>query len=702
LVVSRALPRIYEAQALIELNADVIRPLGQKDDISGSGVGWWDTQEYYETQYKVVVSQRVLASVARDLDLVDDADFLDLGKQSDGPVTVDDAADILRPRVTVVPVKGSRLFTLHVQDTSPSRAKRICSAIASTYIDQNLQTAVNGSSDAVEWLSSQLKHVEGDLEANENALYSFKQQNDLPSISINDASNMLRVEMQELDTALTQTRTRKQELLARHAELDKVSADDPSVLPASELLGSPYFQAMRAQYQEAIRERDSLMAEGKGENHPLVREAAQKVATSRKALLEEVHNIQGAVDRDLAVVTKEESGEDALFESARKRAVALNMKEIEYHRLDRARDQNEKLHAMLLERLKDADLSRMMRVNNIRLIDDALEPTRPIRPRTVLNCGIGLAIGILFGLALVWLREQLDSTIKTPDELEDQLGVSFLGLIPELDDQSQQNVGRRKRRQQALEVPIELVVHQRPTSGIAEAARAIRTNLLFMNPDRPFKTLLVTSAAPSEGKTTVATSIAIALAQSGQRVCIVDCDLRRPRIHRIFRDSGLTGVTNYLVGDASLADIAKRTDVPNLWHIPAGPTPPNPADIVGSERFRSFLRELGETFDRVIIDSPPVVAVTDSAILSTLVDATVFVIRAFKTSKHLSSQGLRALRDVDAPIAGAVLNAVNLSRHEYSYYHYYYYKREGYSRQVSSDITTDVAADDSPPTSPPN
>ncbi len=164
-------------------------------------------------------------------------------------------------------------------------------------------------------------------------------------------------------------------------------------------------------------------------------------------------------------------------------------------------------------------------------------------------------------------------------------------------------------------------------------------------------------------------------------------DLRRPRLHRIFDWSGDAGLTSALVGEATLDEVAKPTIVPNLWSVPSGPLPPNPADLLQSDRFRKFVKELGERFDRVIIDSPPLVAVTDSAIISTLVDGTVFVVRAFQTGKHVSAQGLRVLRDVEAPIIGAVLNAVNLRRHEYNYYHYYYYKKEGYA-SVSPDLTT--------------
>jgi succinoglycan biosynthesis transport protein ExoP len=680
LLISKSLTRIYDATALIELNAEVVRPLGSKDDMQAPQA-WWDNEEYYETQYRIVTSHHMLSAVVRDLNLTNDFEFLGYKSPPTSAVSVDDAADALQGHVRVEAVKNSRLFVLHVEDKDPKRARRICSALANTYVAQNLESAVNGSSDAVVWLNGQVDHVKQDLDNDENSLHDFKQRNDLPSISINEAANMLRLEMQEFDTALAHTRTRKQELLARYAELSKVSADSPDVLPASELLASAFLQSLRAQYQDATKERSALIGEGKGENHPSVRRADEKIATTKAALLAEVRNIQGAVGRDLAVVSREEAGESGLFEATRKRAVDLNMKEIEYHRLDRAREQNEKLYGTLLERMKEADLTRMMRVNNIRVVDDALEPSAPIRPRPFLNLFLGLAFGLGLGIALAWLRENLDSSLRTPDDLERELGLTFLGLLPEL---SSSDEPRRRTRPAARSgtdaLPsVELVVHNRPLSGAAEAARSIRTNLMFMSPDHPHRKLLVSSAAPAEGKTTVACSIAIAFAQGGQRVCIVDCDLRRPRIHRIFGRAGDAGVTDVLVGNARIDEVAKPTGIDNLWSIVAGPMPPNPADLLHSERFRRFVEDLGDRFDRVIIDSAPLVAVTDSAIISRLVDGTVFVVKAFTTSKHLSAQGLRALRDVDAPVVGAVLNSVNLNRHEYThYYHYYYYKREGY------------------------
>jgi capsular exopolysaccharide synthesis family protein len=690
---SKSVKRVYQSSSLIEMNPRTPQPLGDNSSSSGFDMSllFLDPQEFYQTQYRIITSTSVMKSAAEAVSLQTDYAFFGLTAPPEQPISVDAAAGALAGHVSVEPLKGSRLAYIKVSDGDPKRAKRLCDAVVNAYLEQNLETAVNSSSDAVAWLGSQIDHIKGDLDHDENALYGFKEKNDLPSISINDSSNMLRLEMQEYDTVLTHTRTRKAELMARRAELADVTPDNPDAEPSSELLANTTLQSLRAQYRNAIMEKQTLEAEGKGENHPLVKEANERLAAGKAALLTEVANVEAAVVRDLAIIERQEQAESAMFNASKRSAVDLNMKEIEYHRLDRAREENEKLYGLLLGRMKEADLARMMRANNLRVVETAGLSEAPIYPRVSLNIAVGILIGLVFGIGFPLLREQLDSSVKTPADIEEKLDVTFLGLLPDLQrDEEKPGKGRRRRgaAKEALaasEGPPELVVHTRPSSGVSEAARSIRTNLMFMNPDRPCKAILVSSAAPSEGKTTVACSIAIALAQGGKRVCIVDADLRRPRLHRIFDRVGDAGVTNALIGDAIVDEIAKPTIVPNLWSIPAGPLPPNPADLLQSERFRKFIDEMRRRFDHIIVDSPPLVAVTDSAIISTLVDGTIFVVRAFQTGRHVSAQGLRALRDVEAPIVGAVLNAVNLNRHEYNYYHYYYYKREGYASTSLDD-----------------
>lgn len=690
---SKFLPRIYQASALVEFDPNAIRPLADKGS-QGDWWSYWDNKDIFETQLKIITSDKVLTRVVVDTNIHHDPAFMGPGAPANPKL--EDVAARLRGMILVEPVKNTRLVYIRVEDTDARRARILCEAVATTYINQNLDKTVSATADAAVWLKGQVNDSLKELKQNEDDLHAFKEKNALPSTSINEASNMVRGEMQAYNEALAKTRIRKGELSARHAELSKISADNPDEISASELLNNPFLSNLRARYLEAVRDRKALNATEKGNNHPDVKRADEAITLAKTALLAEVRNIQGAVKRDLSEVERHEGSESGLFESARKRAVDLNMKEIEYHRLDRMRQQNEKMYGMLLERMKEADLARMMRVNNVRLVDPPQEPVGPVRPRTPLNVLAGLGIGLLLGIVLAWGRDALDSSIRTPADIEEILGITFLGLIPA--SQKEKDKRSRRRRPTPQGAKPELVVHNDPMSAVAEAARALRTNLIFSNPDKPHKTLLVTSAGPAEGKTTVACTIAIAFAQAGQRVCIVDCDLRRPRMHRIFDRVGDGGVTTVLVGDATVEEVAKPTVVQNLYCVPSGPTPPNAADVLHSARFKKFVEALEERFDRVIIDSPPVVPLTDAAIISTLVDGTVFVMRSFATTKAMSKQGLRALRDVESTLLGAVLNAVDLDRGEYSYYqHYYYYRQTG-----AEEAERAPAAAPSPPAPPPN
>lgn len=717
LLYSKSQPKIYQAAAMLEFDPNPVRPLGDKTDPMLAWTSYFDNQQNFETQFKIITTDSVLSKVVHDLGLQSDPAFLGLKKPPAEPLPLDEAVSRLRERILVEPIKNSHLFFIKVDDKDPQLAKRLADAIARIYIAQNLQKSVLESGDAALWLSGQVDHYQQELAKNENDLHDFKKRNELPSSTLEEVSKMIRLEMQTYDGALTSTKTKKAELLARHTELSKITVDNVDVIPASELLNNLHLQKLRDDYLKAQEKRRDVMGRPShpGENHPDVVAAEQQIHEAKENLVKEVRNIQAAVARDLAIIEHQEGGDLTLYEDARKRAVELNLKELEYHRLDRQRETNEKMYGTLLERMKEADLARMMNVNNVRLIDAPTLPKAHIKPLTLVNVGIGALLGLVLGLGLAVLREQLDSSVKTPADVEEKLGITFLGMLPSLEDESSPaanmlySYGRKRRKKQKAAAPIAtaepaLYVHYRPLSGVAEAARSLRTNLMFMSPDKPFRMLLVTSSAPTEGKTTVACGVAIAMAQAGHRVCIVDCDLRRPRIHRVLGRPGASGVTSVLVGEASIDDVITPAhagpagdDIPNLWCIPAGSPPPNPADLLHSEAFKKLLKELGQRFDRVIIDSPPLAAVTDSAIVSTLVDATIFVIRAQQTSWQLARQGLRSLRDVDSRIAGAVLNAVDFTKGDYSYYYqqYYYYRREGYASRAQEERPSETGA--SPP-----
>ncbi len=698
--------RIYEATASVQFDPNPPRPLGGKvESVMELGSGAvWDTREYYETQYQIIQSRRVAIAVVQQLGLNADQAFLrNLAKDAPvpqgEPIAEEDAADILRGRIRIEPVKQSRIANVKLQDADPERAARLLRAVMETYREQNVDAVLEATADATDWLRTEHDKLNKELETSELQLHKYKEDKNILSVEFDDKSNMLREEITQLNSSLTTIRTRQIEIAARRSELAKVAAEDPSSLPATELLSSPVLSNLRQDYIKAVRDRDALLKGGFGKANPEVQEADSRVETTRKALLMEVKNIQGALDRDLAVINRQAGGVAGLYENAKKEALELNLMEIDYNRLRRSKNNTEKLYSLLLERSKESDLTRRLRVNNVSIVDLPVVPKGPVKPNLPMNLSAGLAIGLLLGVGAAFGRSALDRTIKTPHDVEQLFRGAFLGLIPAI--QPQENVPKRRRREMPTGQP-ELVVHNAPLSGVAEAARSIRTNLLFMAPDKPYRTLLVTSAGPSEGKTTVACCVAVSMAQTGKRVLLVDCDFRRPRIHRIFKHGGAEmgpGLTSALVDDAS-GECVVPTEVPNLSVIPAGPIPPNPAELLQSERFKQFLAKVSRRFDLVVLDSPPLVAVTDATVLSALVDGTIVVVRAFQTGKDLARHANRLLAHVGSPIAGLILNAVNVDRDEYKdLYHYY---RRGSYYATEAHHHPEAVEDKPPPPQQPN
>lgn len=676
--------KIYRATATLQIDPTPPKPLGNDvQTVVDIGAGYWANREYYETQFKIIQSRKIAAETVQILGLQHDGAFvanLPPGRPSPlGEVPVDVAASALRGRIIVEPVKDSRLVVVSLEDANPERAQRVLMALVDTYVQRNVEDVLSSANTANDWLRDQTSKLKKELEGNEMSLHEYKRDKDILSVSIDDQSNMLRGEMTQLNNDLTRVRARAQAVASRRDELNKVEANDPTELPATELLSSPMLQDLRRDYISSKRELNSHLGRGKGTGHPDVAAAAASVETTRAALLAEVRNIKRAVEKDLASTEREAKGLSRLFNGAKRRAMDLNLLEIEYNRLLRNKTTTEKLYSIVVERSKESDLTRMMRFNNIRVIDSALVPSGPVRPNVPFSVSLGLMAGLALGLVLALGRELLDRSVKTPDDVEQDLRATFLGLLPVAGAHA--GYGRRSgrnRRGATGERQAALIVHEDPTSGVAEAARAIRTNIFFMSPDTPFRRLLVTSAGPSEGKTTVACSIAIALAQAGQRVLLMDCDLRRPRVHKVFGRTNDVGVSSAVLNTSILDELDLSSEVPNLSVLPCGPHVPSPAELLHSESFSRLLEELQRRYDRLVIDSPPIAPVTDATILSTKVDGTVVVVRAFHTTRDLARQALRALKDVGGNIVGVVLNAVDLGRREYGYYQYYYYKKDGY------------------------
>ena len=688
--------RIYEAVATVQLDPQPLMPLGHRVGPGGTDTGaetFWSNEEYFQTQQQIILSRHIASLVVRKLGLERDAAFLANLPNSNGlppsTATVDGAAEVLRARLTVAPVKDSRLTQVTLRDSDPARAQRLLSTLLEVYVEQNLDSSLDSANKTAEWLDTQLDKLKTDLESQEMELHDFKKRNNLLSVSFDDQSNMLRNQILQLNTKLTELKAHKEHVAAQLEVLNAVDPQDPSVIPQSELFGSTALMPLREKYSQALKEFSRLTSLGKGENHPEVVFAREEVLTSRTALLGELKNIRQGVSSDLKAVQQELAGVSSLYETAKTQALGLNLNELRYSRLRRSKDNTERVFGMVLERSSESGLSKVMPFNNVRVLDAPLRPGAPVLPRPLANLFVGVVLGAVLGLAGALARELLDRTARSVEDVEQELGISSVGSLPDTSLKAGASVlygsyygtssSKKKHRQAEATsteppAPMELLIHTHPKSIVAEAARALCTNLLFMSPDQPFRSLLVTSAGPSEGKTTVAVSIAIGLAQTGRRVCLVDCDLRRPRIHSLFGRSLDAGLTTALLDPSVIDTATTETVVPNLSVLPAGPTPPNPADLIHSQAFARLLQTLKERFDVVVIDSPPVCVVTDATIVSTQTEAVVLVVRKGQTRRDQARRALRTLTDVGARCAGFVMNAVTLQGQGYGYT---YYRKEG-------------------------
>ncbi|MCX7004945.1 MAG: polysaccharide biosynthesis tyrosine autokinase [bacterium] len=302
---------------------------------------------------------------------------------------------------------------------------------------------------------------------------------------------------------------------------------------------------------------------------------------------------------------------------------------------------------------------------NISIVDPAAVPEQPARPKRAINTLLGMVFGVIIGVCVAFFAEYLDDTIKSPTDIETYLKTPFLGLIPAL-------------TKSISATPVELVVESEPKGNIAESYRAIRTNIIFSS-DRQIKRIVVTSSGPGEGKTTTAVNIANVMARAGDKTLLIDADMRRPRVHKIFNiESTTRGLSNYLVGNTPLDELFQATRVEGLSVLTAGPIPPNPVELLNSPRLKELFEVAGRQFDRIIVDTPPVIAVTDSAILSRLADAVIIAIHGGRTHRDVCKRAIDVVQNVGGHILGVILNNVNIYRASYYDYYYYSYYRYAY------------------------
>lgn len=711
------LPRIYEAIATIEYDPNPARPLGDGvEDVAAPNGDFWASREFFETQNRIIGSRLIAERVVERLGLHHDRTFTD---QTDLPadwpgMTLADAAILLQSRMTIEAVTGTRLVNIRVRDREPERASLIANTVAEVYIEKTIEDRLGSTVSSLEWLGEQLDDLRGELHESETALHAFMDDHDILSVSMEDRQNLVASELEHFTTALAEARTRRIELAAHLTRLRTLAEGDTVEDEGSAFSDIPAIQALQTEIRTKLAEREALSSRY-GPAHPRILELDRGIEAVREQLRSEIDGMLRAAEADVREANAIEGSLRRAVDEANQAGLALNLLEIEYTQLNRERTNNEKLYEIVLQRTTETDLTRMLRTTHVRMVDRALTPTVHVSPRLSTNVAGGVGAGLALGLGLALLLSRLDRRIKSVRDAED-CGVTILGVLPDIPEAElaqmlasapERPAPRRKRPSKngkepplVTSSPRDVITHTHPMSSTSESCRTLRTNLMFMSGDDPLRTLAVTSAGPREGKTTVASNLAISIAQSGKRVIVIDTDMRRPRMHHAFGLRNTVGLTSILVGDSTVEDAVRPSGIPNVTVMCCGPIPPNPAELLHRERFATLIDELEKAYDFVIFDSPPLGAVTDAAVLGPQVDGVLVVLRANATTRDALTSVLRQVHDVGANLVGAVLNGVdpNMRRYEGGGGAYYYYRSEGYYTSAT-ELENEKGDDDDRPSS---
>jgi capsular exopolysaccharide synthesis family protein len=397
--------------------------------------------------------------------------------------------------------------------------------------------------------------------------------------------------------------------------------------------------------------------------------AREAIQLAQAKLQVETDRVIESIHEDTDGARTAEARVAAAFEQQKQEALAQNRKSVELAILDREAQSNRQIYDMLMQRTRETNIAKEIRPSQVRILDAAETPRAPISPDTRQHVLIGALAGLVLGIAVAFGLEQIDNRIKTPDEIKSRLGLPLLGFVPEIRPRSGSNG--------------EPILTNGVPSAFIEAIRSIRTNVLYSIADESVKAIEVTSASLSEGKTVVAGNLAIAIAQTGQRVLLIDADMRRPTLHELFHLKRDPGLSNLLVGTSKASDVVQASGVRNLWVLPSGHRPPNPPELLGSQRFKTMMATIAEHFDWVILDAPPIMPVTDACVLADDTTGVVFVVGAERVSRQVARRALEQLGNVNARLIGGILTRMDIDRHRY-YYSKYYHPRYGEYASIGS------------------
>jgi len=664
---------IYRATTSLQIERDTIKVVDVEGVTPVEGPGGND---FYQTQYELLKSRALAQRVASQLDLAE-GDRLeriaprspwsalgglfsrrqDSAAEDDSGAAADARAEAatvaVMQGITITPVRNSRLVRLHFDSPDPVFSQRAANALAEAYIASNLERRFDSSTYAKTYLEDRLEELKLKLEESERQLVTFAQQEQIVGTGEN-SGNLSEQNLGSINTALSQVRT---ERIRAESRWRQAQASRGLVL-----LGEVGQNSIIKSLQE---QRGRLMAEYQDKlrlykpAYPLMVQLKGQIDEIDSQIGSEVENIKAAIQAEFLASQEQERLLEEQMALLKTDVLDLQSRSIQYNIFKREVDTNRQLYDGLLQRYKEVGVAAGVTNNNISVVDRAQRGSK-YKPSLARNLALGLALGLMLGVLLALGFEYLDDTLKAPEDIEKQLGLSVLGVIP------------------LLKPPMTPVkAMEDPRSAFAESYRSVRTALQFATDTGVPRCLLVTSATPAEGKSTTALTLAKNFAQLGKRVLIIDADLRNPSLHRSLGKENTSGLSNYLAGASKATEVIQATDTPHLMFMPTGPLPPNPAELLMGPKMLSLISIAAEKFDQVIIDGPPVMGLADAPILANMATGTLLVIEAGETRIAVARNALKRLVAARAHVVGALLTKFSSKHAGYGYgygaYNYYSY-----------------------------
>src|SRR5580658_10102250 len=674
-IASLKMTPVYEASGSIAINKPD-SSLGNFNNSTTFNIDYYDPTDL-ETEVKILQSDLLALQVVKDLGLDRRPEFG--GKIPTSSSSLDLAPDPLQAdpsrtsallanfrsnlKVTLAP--NTHIVEVHFRSPDKDSAANVVNKLMEAYTENNFKSRFDSTMQASDWLSKQLVDLQMKVETSQEKLVRYQKEHEI--LGIDEKQNITTAKLDELNKALTAAESERMEKesmyrLVQSGDADTIAsaATVPETPGSGSQSASILLETLRAKEADTKIQVAELSTQF-GPSYPKVAQLNGQIKEIDAQILLETRKVGNKVrGQYMAALQRENMLHDAL-EKQKQEENKLNESAIEYSILKRDLDSYRTLYEGLMEKMKESAVSAGLKSNNFRIVDVARVPSGPVEPNIPRNIEFAFVLGLTSGVGLAFLLEGLDNTVRTTEQAQMISGLPPLGMIPMV-SRTPREVSNPKRLSIASsKEAVELVTQTRPNSQMAESYRALRTSLLLTNLGAPPKVIIVTSALPQEGKSTTSISCANVLAQKGTRVLLIDADLRRPSIHKTLGMGPRSGLSNVLTGSATLEQVITRVpSLPNVFVLPAGTPPPNPAELLASTQMRDVLEELRGQYDFIVVDTPPTLSVTDAVVLSPRADAIVLVIRSGQTTKQALRRSRDLLTQVNAKVSGVLLNAVDL------------------------------------------